>query len=75
MLSGGDDRDKTYIAIVDAQTKKELHRITGHRDNVFRPVYIESGSMAGREVFIRIVDDSDQWWGHINFDEILLPKP
>lgn len=74
MVSGGDDREKTYIGIIDAENEKELYRITGFRDNVFRPVYINTATVAGREVFIRIVDESDQWWGHINFEGILLPE-
>jgi len=74
LVSGGDDKAKTCVKIIDAEDEKELLSVTGRRNNEFRPVYFDSGSLAGREVFIRIVDESDQWWGHINFDGILLPE-
>jgi len=67
LVSGGNDLQSLYIAIVDAQTGEELARHTGKQDNALERVQVHCSASIGTDVFIRIVDKATGGWGHINF--------
>ena len=69
-VSGGDDLQNLYVALIDAQTGDELARRTGKQDNSLQRVQVDCSASLGREVFIRIVDKAAGGWGHINFGGI-----
>jgi hypothetical protein len=69
-VSGGQDRDNLFVAIVDQATGKELARITGERTNTMKKTRLDCKKWVGREVFIRVVDRATEPWGHLNFGGI-----
>jgi hypothetical protein len=67
-VSGGADQSKLYVALVDAESGKELTRSGSLcNSNQFQPQLLHTGHAIGRTVFVRIVDKSSDGWGHINF--------
>ncbi len=70
LVSGGSDLSKTYVALIDAQSGKELVRLTGKGSNRFDREYVDSRKWQGASVFLRIVDKAGGGWGHINFGGI-----
>ena len=74
-LSGGADMERLYVAIVDAETGDEWARFTGTGDNHLRPIAWDCETYRGRQARIRIVDDSDAPWGHINFGGLYSQEP
>jgi hypothetical protein len=67
-VSGGDNSDLLYAAIVDSESNRELVRISSGSDsNTLQLQLIQTDQFVGRRVFVRIVDQSRDGWGHINF--------
>ncbi len=67
-VSGGTDSDKLHVALVDADTGLELTRISpAQPDNTLVPQLINTSPWLGRSIKVRVVDDSQDEWGHINF--------
>ena len=69
-LSGGEDHERLYVALVEAETGEELGRLTGRNTNTFSKFEIDCSAYKGKEAFIRIVDEATGPWGHINFGGI-----
>ncbi len=72
-VSGGADMARLYVAVVDDETGEEWVRFTGTGDNRLRPIPWDCAAFQGRRARIRIVDDSDAQWGHINFGGLYFP--
>ncbi|WP_425395437.1 hypothetical protein [Aeoliella sp.] len=67
-VSGGTDKENLYVAVVDADTDKELLRFSSPAStNVMEPMLIDTQSAQGRRVYLKIVDNATGNWGHINF--------
>jgi len=66
-VSGGANREKTYVAIVDAATGDELVRLAGRESNRFEAVPVDLTPHVGKRVRIRVVDTATGGWGHVNF--------
>ena len=66
-VSGGDDRQNVYVALIEAGTEKQIARLTGKNDNTFEKIPVDCSGAKGKRVFIRIVDKTTVPWGHINF--------
>jgi hypothetical protein len=73
LVGGGRDIERVYVAIVDAQTGEEVARFGGRDANRMQTVGFTTGEHEGREVFVRVVDQSTGPWGHINFGGIYRP--
>ena len=71
LISGGKDRQKTYLAIheenPDGKLGKELIRFVGTETNNFQELPLDASKFLNRPLRIRIVDQSKEKWGHINF--------
>jgi hypothetical protein len=65
--SGGRDRQRLFVAIVDEETGDELVRLTGERNNQMKKTRVDCKMWLGRKVFVRVVDSASTSWGHINF--------
>lgn len=74
-VSGGDDRERVYAAVVDARTGEEYARVTGKRTDVLVPVVLDARAFLGRPVKVRVVDRSQAPWGRIGFGGILERAP
>ncbi len=70
LVGGGAHPNECFVALVDAQTGRELARATGRNAEFMMPVYWDVRRYKGRRVFIRIVDRHTGGWGHINVDDI-----
>ena len=67
LVSGGANREETYVAVVDTETGKELVRVAGSgNSNHLAPVPIDLSKNRGRSVRIVVVDRAESGWGHIN---------
>jgi levanase len=66
-VSGGSDRENTYVALVDAESGEQLLRLAGTNSNRFEALPVDLSKYTGRQVRIRIVDRAKGSWGHINF--------
>ncbi len=70
-ISGGADASSLYVALVDAETEQEIARASSPFDtNTLQQTLFQTDTGVGRRVFIRIVDESEGGWGHINFGGI-----
>lgn len=66
-VSGGADEDKVYVALMDAATGAMLWKTTGNGSNNFGKARVDWSEFLGKRVRLRIVDQSKEPWGHINF--------
>jgi hypothetical protein len=74
-VSGGADRSKLYVALVDADSKQELARVApAVEDNELIETAINVSSFVGRKAVVQIVDESQSTWGHINFGGVYTSK-
>ena len=73
-VGGGDGWDNRYVAIV-TEDGEEIVRLSGRNDNEMRPEALDAGPWAGKQAFVRIVDNARGPWGHINFGGLFVAKP
>jgi hypothetical protein len=74
-LSGGTDQEKLHVALVDADTKQELVRVTPlEQANTLVETLLNVSPYVGREVLVQVTDNSEAPWGHINFGGLHAPK-
>lgn len=50
-------------------TGKVFYRISGKNQEAMLPVVVNLASIQGKQIFIRIIDEEDGGWGHVNFDD------
>ncbi|HSH15302.1 MAG TPA: PVC-type heme-binding CxxCH protein, partial [Verrucomicrobiae bacterium] len=77
-IAGG-PYEKTAVELGRADSGKVFFKISGYDGERFRqsndatetmrPVVVDLREQRDREIFIRVVDEQDGHWGHINFDE------
>ena len=68
-LVGGGAHAKTYVALCDAQSGKELRTARGARSEAMQRRNWDVGAYKGRQLFLRVVDASTGPWGHVTFDD------
>lgn len=67
VVSGGGDREKTYVAVVTAADQEELARVAGSgNSNQLEPIAVDLSKHRGKTVQLRIVDRATAGWGHVN---------
>ncbi|MFO7976303.1 MAG: hypothetical protein R6V12_16910 [Candidatus Hydrogenedentota bacterium] len=66
-ISGGTDEDKVCAALMDAATDTILWKATGNGSNNFGKTRENWSKFLGKRVRLRVVDQSKEPWGHINF--------
>ncbi len=59
----------TRVELIDVGTQKPLFQASGLDSETLRPVVVDLTKHLGKDVFLRVVDQSAGPWGHINFDE------
>ena len=69
-ISGGEDLEKLYVALVDADTGNELARCTGSGNNELKATVVHGSDWVGKRAVVRVVDNATGPWGHINFGGI-----
>lgn len=84
LVGGGSDIDKLYVSFVRAADGKELFRSTGpgtywnwqgskgETEGYTRRNW-DATQYIGTPMFIKIVDERTDGWGHINIDDFIVP--
>ncbi len=79
--NGGSD-GKTRVELVHAENDKVFYSTVGEKRENMRLVVVDMKSVAGKKVYIRLVDEHRGGWGHLNFDNFRFydeapakPKP
>lgn len=73
LISGGDDIQKLYLALIDDQSGEELMRITGNNSEEFVEKTMDASNFVGRRCYLKAVDQATGGWGHLNLDNIRIP--
>jgi putative membrane-bound dehydrogenase-like protein len=68
-LVGGGNLSGTRVELVRADNQQVIFTARGARRENLLPVAVELQAHAGKEIFIRLVDEETGGWGHINFDD------
>lgn len=74
-VSGGRDAQRVYVSLVDAADGTEYTRIAGKDHNLFEAVIVDTSAYKGKSVIVRVVDQSADEWGHINFGGLVFAAP
>ena len=69
LVSGGFDKGKLFIALVDADTNEVLIRAGGQNDTRMRRVIWDVSKWKGRSLRFQVVDHKTAGWGHLNADD------
>ncbi|GIV80155.1 MAG: hypothetical protein KatS3mg050_4549 [Litorilinea sp.] len=80
LIAGGYDPDNLYVALVRASDQKILFKETGKfYDSYFRAQYErrhwDASAYVGQELYLEVVDNATDGWGHISLDDINIPLP
>ena len=68
-LIGGGSGARTYVAVLDAASDSVLFKAYGQQTETMRLVHLDLSDNLGEEIYLQVVDQSDEPWGHINFDD------
>jgi len=78
-LVAGAPYENTRVDLIDAATKKVIFTTAGFEGAKFQqsnnatekmsPVLVDLQPFQGKEIFIKVVDEHQGHWGHINFDD------
>lgn len=74
LVGAGADAKITRVEIVDAESGKVFHTAAGHDEEDMRREVVDMRPVAGKKVFIRLVDNGTGAWGHVNFDDFVFHK-
>jgi putative membrane-bound dehydrogenase-like protein len=73
-LIGGGAQTTTCVELVRKDTGAVFHRASGLDEEDMRREVVDLRPLAGKEVFIRLVDRNPGGWGHVNFDDFRFHK-
>ncbi len=71
-LVGGGSLPGVRVEVVTKDDGKVIHTARGHNDEIMGRSVVDLRKFAGREIFIRIVDEETVGWGHVNFDDFIF---
>lgn len=76
-LLGGGSSHQSRVELVRSDTGEVFHTASGHDSETMHRVFVDLHTLQGKQIFIRLVDESSAGWGHINFDDFrfYLAKP
>lgn len=68
-LFAGGSAKECRIEIVDFASGEILKSVSGNNEDTLRRVSLECNAWIGKSIQIRLVDESRESWGHVNFDD------
>jgi putative membrane-bound dehydrogenase-like protein len=71
-LIGGGQHRSSRVEIINAKDGQVVYEITGENNETMQPVVVNLAPLVGHEIIVRLVDQSSNGWGHINFDDFRL---
>ena len=66
---GGGSHAETRVELAGADTGAVFFKISGRDSETMRPTVIDLRAQAGKQIFIRVIDEHTGGWGHVNFDD------
>lgn len=69
LIGGGPYEKETCVEVVDVATKEVVFRAAGTESESLSRVAVDLTKLAGKDIFVRIVDKHTGHWGHVNFDD------
>ena len=72
LIGGGKDPKQTRVEIVEGATGKVIHSASGLDLENMRREVVDLRPLAGKRIFVRLVDQSTAGWGHVNFDDFVF---
>ena len=73
LVGGGQDIDRLYVALVRASDNTILMKATGRSTEQYGRVTWDASQYIGEELYIKVVDNSNGGFGHINVDDFHVP--
>jgi hypothetical protein len=70
LVGGGNYPDACYVALVNAGTQAILQEATGENTDAMTRRYWDVRPYKGKQVYIEVVDNSTEAFGHISCDDI-----
>lgn len=70
-IAGGSHKS-TRVELVNKKSGKVIFTRSGDNTETLKPIPVDLSKQQGQEVFIRLVDESNGGWGHLNFDDFKL---
>ncbi|MFN0054940.1 MAG: PVC-type heme-binding CxxCH protein [Planctomycetales bacterium] len=71
-LIGGGSNDATRVELVRQETGRPFYKTSARNSENMHRVVVDLSAQLGKEIFIRLVDQSSDGWGHLNFDDFRL---
>ena len=71
-LVGGGASEKTRVEIVLVEGKKVIHRSCGSSVEPMVRRLVDLRAHQGKRIHVRLVDESMEGWGHLNFDDFVF---
>ncbi|HEY2893240.1 MAG TPA: dehydrogenase, partial [Pirellulales bacterium] len=71
LIAGGSSHD-TRVELVRRDTGEVIAERSGDNTETLKPAVVDLQKVVGKEIFIRLVDNSRGGWGHVNFDDFRL---
>ena len=69
LVAGGSDEKQVRAEVIDVAAKKVIFSTAGEESETLKRVAVDVSKLMGKEIQVRLVDDSSSGWGHINFDD------
>lgn len=67
-LANGGDTALTRVELIRKDTGEAFFKTSGEQSEELKQVVVDLKDVAGKEIFVRLVDQSRGPWGHLNFD-------
>ncbi|WP_373229357.1 GH32 C-terminal domain-containing protein [Cohnella sp.] len=69
LINGGRNISNLYVALVRNSDGVELIKETGRNSEAYQRVFWDASPYIGQDVYIKIVDNNTDGWGHIGVDD------
>ena len=72
LIGAAPDANTERVEIVEEATGKIIHSSSSAQQENMKRVAVNLEAVAGKRIFIRIIDQSKAGWGHVNFDDFVF---
>lgn len=72
MLVGGGRSHQTRVELVREVDDAVIFMTPGPNHETMQRVAVDLGGFIGQEIRVRLIDESDGGWGHLNYDDFLF---
>ena len=72
LIGAAPDANTERVEIVEETTGKVIHSASAAQQENMKRVAVNLEAVAGKRIFIRIIDQSKSGWGHVNFDDFVF---